>query len=218
MAVMLVGAPAHAVQGEITSHPGFLAGHPDLRWRALGHEALEARRAEQAFDHFRRSALYADKASQAAVAEMLWSGIGTRQDRPLAYAWMDVAAERGYEKLLIQRERYWAALTPEQQATAIQVGEDVYARYGDDVAKPRMENELRRARSQVTGSRVGRVGTLTVPGALDLHGTKSVLNVGSLGSVTDGSLYFAEKYWEPAAYWEWQDAQWRPADAASARR
>ena len=215
LAILLCGAPAAASDEGIMSQPGFLAGHPDLRWRMLGQEALERGRSDEAFNYFRRSALYADKASQAAVADMLWSGIGTSPNRPLAYAWIDLAAERGYEKLLIQRERFWAALTPDEQARALQMGESIYARYGDDVAKPRMDRQLRRARTQMTGSRVGHVGTMAITSALDLHGPNPVLNIGNLEATVDGSLYFADKYWDPAAYWIWQDAQWNAATVAS---
>jgi len=33
--------------------------------------------------------------------------------------------------------------------------------------------------------------------------------VASLGSTTDGSIFFADKYWNPKLYWEWQDVQWK---------
>src|SRR5690606_37356868 len=101
-------------------------------------------------------------ASQAMVGEMLWKGQGTPVDRPLAYAWMDLAAERGYRGFLGFRERYWEQLDEVEREQAVSQGQAVYARYGDAVAQPRIAAVLRRARSQVTGSRTGFVGSLKI--------------------------------------------------------
>lgn len=136
----------------------FLNRHPDLRYRKLGKEAQARGRLEEARRFYRLGARHADKLSQAALAEMWWNGQGGGQDRALAYAWMDLAAERGTEFLLVLRERYWAALTPDEQTRAVQEGQAVYAEFGDTVAQPRLERELRRGLSEVTGSRTGSVG------------------------------------------------------------
>ncbi|WP_204336716.1 hypothetical protein, partial [Proteus mirabilis] len=60
---------------------------------------------------------------------------------------------------------YWARLDALQQARAIERGQQVYADYGDRVAKPRMERALRDGRQQITGSRLGYVssGLIVVP-------------------------------------------------------
>ena len=72
---------------------GFLAAHPDLRWRAEG-----------------------VRASQAMIAAMYWDGTGVVRDRPIAYAWMDLAAERMYHDFLLYREAYWNALDAGERA------------------------------------------------------------------------------------------------------
>ncbi|MCM2995842.1 hypothetical protein M3581_22710, partial [Stenotrophomonas maltophilia] len=41
-----------------------------------------------------------------------------------------------YHDFLVLREHYWARLDPLQQAQAIERGQQVYADYGDRVAKP----------------------------------------------------------------------------------
>src|SRR5690606_37219363 len=89
---------------------GFLKAHPDLRYRLHGLEKYKERDFDDALKFFRRAAFYADKPSQGMVAEMYWRGEGVEQDRALAYAWMDLAAERGYRGFLGLRERYWNAL------------------------------------------------------------------------------------------------------------
>src|SRR5690606_16599770 len=99
--------PDYANLPEIIESDTFRNGHPDIRWRQDGMQALERNDPRRAFDYFQRAARHADKPSQAMVAEMLWTGRGVIRDRPLAYAWMDLAAERQQRDLLIKREYYW---------------------------------------------------------------------------------------------------------------
>lgn len=177
---------------------GFLAGHPDLRYRIEGQKAYEDARLPDALAYFRRASLYADKASQAMVGEMLWKGEGTSADRAMGYVWMDLAAERGYRGFLKFREQYWGALDETERERAVHEGRAIYARYGDAVAKPRIAAVLRRALSQTTGSRLGSVGALkiTVPGP------------GGVPMTIDGSKFYDPRYWDPKQYAEWHDRVW----------
>ena len=176
---------------------GFLSWHPDLRYRLHGLEAMKKEEYENAFKFFQRAAFYADKPSQGMVAEMYWNGQGTEKDPVLAYAWMDLAAERGYRGFLGLRERYWKTLDPRQREEAIERGQAVYARYGDAVAQPRLATQLRRGRKQVTGSRTGFSGNLQiiVPGP---SGNQSI----------DGTKFYDERYWDPKQYQQWHDSIW----------
>ena len=200
-ATLCLGLPAREplLQREVINSAGFLAAHPDLRWRREGVVAYGAGRHVEAADFFRRASRYADKPSQAMYAEMLWRGEGVVQNRPLAYAWMDLAAERAYPGFLIRRERYWAALTEAERALTLQVGQAVYPEYGDDVSKPRLARELRRALREMTGSRTGFRGTLEV----------MVPGPGGEWLTIPGDKYYADRYWKPAQYWAWQDGIWR---------
>jgi TPR repeat protein len=105
----------------------------------MAQRAERDRQPARALDYYKRSARYADKFSQAMVARLYQEGIGTRADPVMAYIWMDLAAERMYHDFLVLREHYWARLDALQQAQAIERGQQVYADYGDRVAKPRME-------------------------------------------------------------------------------
>lgn len=176
---------------------GFLNAHPDLRYRLLGLERYKQQRHEDAFKFFQRAAFYADKPSQGMIGEMLWNGQGVPQDRALAYAWMDLAAERGYAGFLGLRERYWNALNEEERKRAVAEGQAIYAKYGDAAATPRIDTVLRRERRRMTGSRTGFAGSLTiyVPGP---GGHQSI----------DGSKFYDERYWDPAQYRQWHDATW----------
>lgn len=178
---------------------GFLTHHPDMKYRILGMKAYGAQRFDDAMRYFRRASFYADKPSQGMVAEMYWNGDGVPRDRAVAYAWMDLAAERGYEGFIGLRERYWAQMTDDERTRAVREGQAVYARFGDDAAKPRYAFQLRTGRRNLTGSRTGFTGNhvqILVPG---IGGEQTI----------DGSRFFDERYWDAKKYWAWQDRTWK---------
>ena len=190
-------APADPTVDSALLNAGFLTGHPDLHYRLLGLKHYKAGRQAEAFRFFKRAARYADKPSQGMVAEMLWSGQGVPEDRPLAYAWMDLAAERGYEGFASLRERYWSELTPAERESALHKGQATYAEYGDDMAQPRLERVLRREQRRATGSRTGFTGSL------------QIIVPGPEGSVAiDGSKFYDKRFWDPVEYRAWHDAIW----------
>ncbi|MBB5016251.1 hypothetical protein [Rehaibacterium terrae] len=176
----------------------FLRYHPDIRYRLEGLSLLDDGEPQRAATAFMRAAKYADKISQAAVAELIWNGALPGRSRAEAYAWMDLAAERGYAFLVAKRERYWAALDADEQQEAIRIGSGLYAEYGDEVAKPRLERLLAKGRRAATGSRVGSLGALQVlvPGP-----------DGRFISVS-GDEYYQNRLWQPKDYFAWQDSIW----------
>lgn len=181
---------------EVLGSQAFLASHPDMRFRYLGQEAVAEGRLEEARNFFEAGAGFADKLSQAALAEMWWNGRGGVRDRALGYAWMDLAAERGTSFLLVQREQYWAALDPAERARAVTEGQALYARFGDPVAQPRLERELRQGLRSVTGSRTGSVNQMEMV-VRDKRGARSV----------DQDVFYRDDYWQPSHYWKWQAQQ-----------
>src|SRR5688572_22404790 len=76
-----------------------------FRWRAM--ESFNAGEVASAIRNFERAARYADKPSQFALGVIHMNGDGVRRDRALGFAWLDVAAERGYEEIVEQRDRLW---------------------------------------------------------------------------------------------------------------
>lgn len=188
---------------------GFFVAHPDLRWQRDGMYAYERGDYRTALKWFKRAARHADKLSQAMIAAMYWEGIGVPRDRALAYAWMDVAAERLYPELIVFRERYWMQLNQAERADAIQRGQAILAEYGDEAAKPRQEEVMDRQRRKVTGSRVGFVGQLKVSsltGSFNQFGTLSFANGFPAG--VSGDLYYADEYWRAEEYWALRDEAW----------
>ena len=173
--------------------------HPDLKFRRMGLEAYERGDFGEALKLFRKSAYYGDKPSQGMVGQMLWKGEGESADPALAYAWMDLAAERGYPTFVGLRENFWSQMDEKTRESSIAQGQAVYARYGDEVAKPRMESQLRRGRTKVTGSRAGFVGNL------------KILVPGPTGEWTwvRGQDIYEPRLWQSYEYWQWQDETWR---------
>lgn len=184
--------PAEALQSQFEKY------HPDLKFRRMGLEAYERGNHENALRLFQKAAYYGDKASQGMVGQMLWKGEGDDADPALGYAWMDLAAERGYPTFVGLREHFWTQMDAATRERSIDEGQAIYARYGDAVAKPRMESELRRGRSKVTGSRVGHVGNLTilVPGETGWRRMR-------------GEEIHDPRLWKAYEYWQWQDETWR---------
>jgi TPR repeat protein len=189
-----ISDPAHVA----ANTDGFLSFHPDLRWRKEGLGRYEDGELGLALLAFKRSSRYADKGAQAMVAEMYWKGEGTPADKSTAYAWMDLAAERGYKDFLTLREYYWNELDAKERERALAVGKKIYAEFGDDVAKPRLESRIRKGARQATGSRTGFKGALTI------------MVPGAGGWITmDANEYYKDEYWKPDLYFKWQDQLWQ---------
>lgn len=177
----------------------YLAFHPDQQSRQLGSEALQAGRAEEARTHFLRAARYADKLSQAALAELWWDGRGGARDRALGYVWMDLAAERGTPYLLAKRERYWEQLDADERARAVSEGVALQREYRDAVAQPRLATQLRRGLAQMTGSRTGAAPRMQV------CSSAIASESGGCAHWVSASDYYAARHWKPDAYWRMQE-------------
>ena len=130
-----------------------------------------------------------------------------QKDRALAYAWMDLAAERGDPQLAAQREYYWSALDEASRERALAEGKAVYEQYADDVAQPRLERERRRWTRLAVGSRLGSPGAARVCTA----STGARPNGGALGGLDmcpagmDSAVHYAEARLSPAEYWRERD-------------
>jgi len=177
----------------------FMQGHPDLFWRVRGRAFYALGEYERARECFERAARFADKPSQAMLGEMYWQGLGGPRDRALGYAWMDLAAERLYEDFYILRERYWAQLDAAGREQALRRGQKLLRKYGDEKAKPRLAKVLVRERPDgiAAGGFFGNLPIIPPSGA----GRDSI--------TLRGSEYFDDTFWEPDAYFAWQDTIWK---------
>lgn len=193
---------------------GYLNAHPDLRWRREGQYSYNQKQYDIAIRQFLRAARYGDKPAQAMLAEMYWKGIGVARDRPRGYAWMDIAAERRYPNFLILRERYWRGLDAEGRKQAIRVGRPLMDEYGDDKAKVRLAQVMRREQHYATGSRLGFVGNVGIgnkPGLFQHDFGKGGPGVGPYagsGMYVTPEKYYAPEEWQVAKYWQRQAEAW----------
>lgn len=200
--------PPHAagLSGEdvvIVSTESFLASHPDQHYRLKAQGALHEGDPASARRYFTRASRYADKLSQAMLAQMLWEGSGGEADRALAYVWMDLAAERSTPLLIAERERFWNALDPGERQRALAMGKAIFDEYADDVAQPRLEREMRKAQLATVGSRiVQRSGKMDVC----IGQVWITSNHQFVCSVqVNAHRYYQPRFWEPARYWAWQN-------------
>lgn len=205
LAVLLSGTalaqrPVSIVGSQIMQGSDYLHYHRDLKYRLDGLAHLDNAELPQAHAAFVKASRYADKPSQAMVAQMYWRGDGVARDRALAYAWMDLAAERGYPSFVAFRETYWAQLTPAERSAAVERGRAVFADHADAVAKPRLEHLLRKKRTTFTDSRVGVVA----------RGLKIlVVEPGTgLWARAPRDQVLATEFWNADSYFAWQDRLW----------
>lgn len=172
----------------------FVDAHSDLRYRNKGMEAYRDGHHRDAFNYFRLASRYADKTSQSLVGVMYWTGDGVAEDRPLAYAWIELAASRGYPELLRQRQIYWDQLSNAERARARELRPTLEADYGDAAGAIRLTLEIGTARARVTGSHVGWLG----------NGSASYGD----NAVEDFSKFDKALHMNTAEYLEVKDLQW----------
>ena len=187
-----------ATDDVVVMDQGYLDAHLDQQFRARGVELLGSGRGAEVVRNLRRAARYGGKPSQALLGALLWEGVEVAMDRATAYAWMDLASERGYCEHLVTREQYWKELTPAERALAVKVGGPIYDVYADVVAKPRLNRQLRHAVRSITGSRTGFVGNL------------SIIPMGRYSGDVDGNRFYDRRHWDPKHYWRVQDQLWNP--------
>lgn len=221
VAVLCVPAAAQpldeSLQVALLNDPYIVETHPDLRYRQLAIRAYESGDKTAALDWLRKAAGYADKPSQAMLATMYWNGDGTATDRPRAYAWMDLAADRGYRDLLVQREHYWAALDTAERRQAIAVGQKIYAAYNDKAGLARLDGALRQEANRATGSRTGFGGnnlTVRMRGGTAGPGLTPALDGGPTevgGTPVRGEDYYSPELWSASEYTKLKDDVWEQA-------
>jgi hypothetical protein len=198
---------------DIDSNLRSAQGHPNERERFIGLKAYKSRRYVEAIEHFQRAASFADKYSQHYLSLIYWYGEGVERDPVRAYIWSDLAAERGSRRLLAIREKMWAELDESQKKRVEIEGLGYYDLYGDVVAKPKAEREIRLFATKMTGSRVGFQQKLDIQnggpinGSFGNAGPAVLASAGAVsGSTNERDLYGDERT-GLAAYWREQDKE-----------
>jgi len=181
--------------------------HDDLFGEFSGFRFYARHRYADALHYFKIGAYYADKPSQISIGLMYLNGEGVHSDPVMAFAWIDLAAERGYPAYVATRERVRATLSQDQLAQAQDARRTLATKYGDDVAKPRIANELRSGIRQMTGSRAGfDNGVRFLPLDEVFHS-----GAGSPGMMDARTIceqgFWAKACWQPELYFAMRDRQ-----------
>ena len=213
----------------------FATYHPDQYYFKQAVEAFQLGRVDDTARFLEQSSRYGDKTAQMALALIARDGVGRAPDLAEAYAWFDVAAERGYPMFLAEREAAWLKLAPEEQARALELAKALHAEHGDAVAKPRLERLLRIGKSKQTGTRTGAGSAKTgvaqfdsaaraaflaaffskanpggsIPGgeaAAAMNAFASATGAVGASAIASSGDYYDDAHWEPALYWYMRDA------------
>ena len=115
-----------------------------------------------AVDMYKVAASWAYKPAEYNLAVMYFRGEGVPVDRPLAMAWIALAAERGDQDYIDARELIYSQLSAAEFAQANEIWRDLKKSYGDEVALKRAKARWLEVRNNVTGSHVGSIGHLLV--------------------------------------------------------
>lgn len=185
--------------------------HPDLYGLTQGMQDYARRQYGAALKHFEFGALYADKLSQLCIGLMQLNGEGGQKDLVSAYAWIDLAAERGYPDFVATRDEVAKTMTTDQLDQARQLRAKLGERYGDGVAKPRIALQLRQRIMSITGSHTGfDSGVMQIAqglcGPALVVGGRVVSQIGS-GGAND---FLAKENWKPDLYFAARDREWMP--------
>jgi len=183
--------------------------HPDLFGEFAGMLRYAHHDYTGALKYLKIGAYYSDKLSALSIGLMYLNGEGVAKDPLTAYAWLSIAAERGYPDFVATRDRVKASLTPEQLHRAQAVLADLAAEYGDKVAKHRLAVQLRQGQMQITGSHTGfdsgvvQMKTGNCSGPSIAIGGEPVPKAGCGGNV------YAKWRWDPKTYFAVRDAHWK---------
>lgn len=136
---------------------------PGYRHFIEGMASYRAGQFGSAKSKFKVAARWGDKLSQYNLGVMNYLGQGTPQDAARAWAWVTLAAERGYPMMLDMADQIYRGLTEGEKAEGLAILEnELQPEFGDEVAIERSARRMERERRRVTGSRTGFVGNLTI--------------------------------------------------------
>lgn len=131
---------------------------------------------------FRSAARWADKTAQFNLAVTYYKGQGTESDVAKAWAWFQLAAERGYPMMVDMADMLDGMINDDIRRRGQAILDELKPVYGDEVAIERTAAHMRRERRRATGSRVGATAFLRV--------------VDSNGFSRDGRDFFRREAWD----------------------
>lgn len=182
--------------------------HPDLFGEFAGMRHYTHHDYVGALKFFKIGAYYSDKMSALSIGLMYLNGVGVKKDPATAYAWLTVAAERGYPDFVATRDQVKATLSPQQLQRAQPILARIQAKYGDKVAKHRLIVQLNQGRMNITGSHTGFDFGITQRSTGHCGGPAIVVGGEPMPQTGCGGAVFAAWRWDAKQYFAARDAQW----------
>ena len=105
---------------------------------------------------------WAMKDAQYDLGIAYFRGRGDVIDRPRGLAWLALAAERKDEAFVTSLAAAWDEASEDEHAQANAIWRELRTHYADAVALPKAGNRYRQEVSQITGSRVGMPGHVSI--------------------------------------------------------
>jgi len=115
-----------------------------------------------AFWHYMNAAVWADKFAQYNIGVMYVRGEGVEFDPVRGWAWLELAAERGYPEMVLAADDLYPMLDEAQQREGRRILEkELLPDYGDAVRIKPTARRMERERRQATGTRTGSKAALS---------------------------------------------------------
>lgn len=174
LSFMLATGPALA-QDAVERDPDLGVGyseHIPSAWEMRqGRQDYQSGNYTGAFWHYMNAAVWADKFAQYNIGVMYLRGEGVEFDPVRAWAWLELAAERGYPDMVLAADDLYRLLDEEQQREGRRILEDdLLPDYGDAVRIKATARRMERERRQATGTRTGSKAALSALRIIDGSG------------------------------------------------
>jgi uncharacterized protein len=203
-------AQGAAIQSDGDTHQSLNAmdktyteGHPDIINEFAGMHRYAEGDYAGAMQRFLVAASYADKPSQLSIGLMYLNGQGVQKDPATAWAWISIAAERGYPQFVSTKNDLWLQLSSEQRQQARATEQQLYAQYGDPTAQPRMLQALQQGMANAN-SASNSIG--------------AAQNYCAQSHAKECADLYAKWFWDPNSYFAGRDSTWKQSTLPQALR
>jgi hypothetical protein len=135
---------------------------PGLYYFHKGSEYSRRGEADAAMHAWDLAAQWAVKEAQYNLGIAYFKGQGVPADRPLGLAWLALAAERKDAPFVESLAAAWDEASADERDRGNALWRELGKRYADAIALPRAQARFNNEMNQITGSRVGMPGHVTI--------------------------------------------------------
>lgn len=150
-----------------------------------GCEAFKKGKVNDAIHLWKVAASWGQKSAQYNLGIAYFKGQGTSQDIALGLAWLGLAVERHHPLFQDSLDAAWYESTVEQRTEGQRIFAELKAEYGNVVALKRAMQRYEDERRNLTGSRVGAAGHLTIYSANSPRGQDAMFYLDELQRQAD---------------------------------